>query len=83
MDNTAKEAVENIAKILRKKGMYRNIQRLIPKPVFDYFSDSAQIIYKALTGNIFQLEQTSKSLHLTIPTNTQTKINQLRSIQKV
>ena len=70
--DTAKEAVKNIAKVLRKKRMYQNIQRLIPKPVFDYFSDMAQIIYKALTGNIFQLEQTSKSLHLTIPTNTQT-----------
>lgn len=56
--DTAKEAVENIAKVLRKKGMYQSVQKLIPKPVFDYFSGKAQIIYLSLTGKYFKLKET-------------------------
>ena len=46
LDN-AKEAVENIA----KKINISKTTKLIPKSVFDCFSNQSQIMYKTITGN--------------------------------
>lgn len=51
--------------------MYQKLQRLIPKPVFDYFSGKGKIIYQSLNGKVFQLELANKSLPSTTPKSTQ------------